>query len=71
MGDLWKHNRKVEFSIYSSQNKEYLVCHSNVGNVRIRFIEDVLTGKRIIPNREQKQQFNDSEDFIRYLIEQL
>jgi len=71
MSEAWKHNGKVEFSIYSSENKEYLICHSSVGNVRIRFIEDVLTGKRIIPNREQKQQFNDSEDLIRHLIEQV
>lgn len=53
MGEVWKHNGKVEFSIYNSGNKEYLVCHSIVGSVRIRFIEDLITGKRIfqIENR--------------------
>ena len=71
MGEVWKHNGKVEFSIYNSGNKEYLVCHSIVGSVRIRFIEDLITGKRIFPNREQKQQFSDAEDLIQHLIEEL
>lgn len=45
-------NSKVNFAIIEKNDKEYLVCTSTIAGLRIRYVENLETGKRIFPTEE-------------------
>lgn len=65
---LWAENNKVHFAIITFEDKQYLICHSNVANAIIRYVEDLQSGKRRFPTQEQKQSASSQEDLIETLI---
>ncbi|MFS0594215.1 hypothetical protein AB1L05_21810 [Cytobacillus horneckiae] len=61
----WLNNNKVRFFVATLQSKEVLVCINEVSSTNVVFIEDIHTGKRIVPDKEQ---FIATEGDITHLV---
>ncbi len=58
------HNSRVNFSVIHSNEVEFLVCTSTVGNRRIKYVENLKTGKRAFPTTEQIRSVSDDTVLI-------
>lgn len=43
-------NNKVHFSILEENDTSFLICHSNMTRFRVRYVENLNTGKRAFPS---------------------
>lgn len=68
----WLSNGKVTFSIVRPENKNLLVCTSNVGSHKVIFVENLETGKRVFPTESQYiNSGKEMDDIVLQLAEQL
>lgn len=71
MPSTWLSNGKVKFSMVIVNEKQYLVCTSIVGSISVKFVEDILTGKRVFPTLEENRSVDNIDDLVKLLISQL
>lgn len=53
------HNNKVSFSIITKNDVEFLICTSITGSQRVRYVENLRTGKKAFPTIEQVRSVSD------------
>lgn len=62
------HNNKAEFAVVDHESTKVLICFNNVGSFKIKYIEDLKTGKRVFP--EESQYGKDPFELLQSLTEQ-
>ncbi|MGB3568436.1 MAG: hypothetical protein WBA30_14940 [Priestia megaterium] len=68
----WLYNNKVTFSVVPYENKQYLVCTSDVVSHTVHFVEDLETGKRVLnTNHPTINSGKDMDDLVKELIKSL
>lgn len=64
-------DNQVVFSLITKEDNQYLVCAPDDNFSEIRFILDLESGKRIVPTKEQKNEFQeDTDGLVQKLIDQ-
>lgn len=68
----WFLTDRTRFSVIDYNEKKYMICFSNTVKREIIFVEDVETGKRALPLRNEKNMFNEKviENLILKIQEQ-
>ena len=62
----WFLTDRTRFSVIDYNDKKYMICFSNTVKREVIFVEEVETGKRVLPLENQKNMLN--EKVIEHLI---
>ncbi|HSI67255.1 MAG TPA: hypothetical protein VK947_07555 [Planococcus sp. (in: firmicutes)] len=67
----WFLTDRTRFSVIDYNEKKYMICFSNTVKREVIFVEDVETGKRVLPLANQKNMLNEKviENLILRILE--
>ena len=62
---------RVRFSVIDFEDKKYMICFSNTVKREVIFVEQVETGKRVLPLPKEKNILNEKviENLIQKILE--
>ena len=62
----WFLTDRTRFSVIDYNEKKYMICFSNTVRREVIFVEEVETGKRVLPLSKEKNMLNEKviEDLI-------